>query len=478
MKYSIRTKFFMTFIIILVIFGLSLLILSNLFIDKVVISANKSLISELLNENVSYFEEIDINKSVIDTLAGRNDVGIVISEDGEIINCSSLFLCSENSEELPTYISKYFPMITESESKFFTFSYKLLDVNQLVYIYNLGDNRFVVINKALDSIVQINNLIRPLIGFIIFFFLIIGFVVTRIVANKISRPIISISDYAREIAKLNFNTNILINRKDEIGQLAQNMNHISERLHFSLEELKKANELLKEDLSKEKELDKKRTRFFSTISHELKTPITIIQGYAEGLSNNIAKKPEDVKEYLEVIIEETKKMNILVNNLLDLSRYESDNFKLNKSEYDLVELIKNTVIKYQDSIRYKTINTKVLGAKNCLVFADKFRIEQVISNIISNAVKYVDQNGLINVTIIDKEKSVRINFFNSGEKIADHELNNIWNLFYKLENSKSNITGTGLGLAIVKSIIELHHGLYGVENKINGVEFFVEIPKK
>lgn len=477
MKSSIKKKFFLTFFIILLISELSLLALSNLFLDDIVISANRILIRRVYKEYKPYLELNNVDIDKLNTISSKNDIGIVVYDNGTITACSSLFLCRGDNSKLPTYITNYFPYVNENESSSRIINLKLLNVNQLVYMYNMGNGRFVIIDKALHSIQELSQIIIGFIqitGILVF---IIGSIVIYVIGNKITKPIIKISHYANDLAHLKFDDKITITNRDEIGQLAQNMNLISERLNVALKELNERNESLREDLEKEKEMDRKRVKFFSTVSHEFKTPITIIQGYADGMKHRVVKSQEDLDGYCDVIIEESKKMGRFVNDLLNLSLYESGNFMLNKTDFDIVELINMTKNKFDEGIRDKHIQFQLEGIQSSVINADKHRVEQIVNNLISNAIKHVEDKGVIKITINEDNQYVKLSIFNNGEQIDEKETKNIWSLFYKLENNKNHI-GTGIGLAIVKSIVELHQGNYGVNNKENGVEFYIELPRK
>jgi len=477
MKLSIKKKFFLIFIIILLISELSLLALSNLFLDDIVISANKILIKNVFDENKPYFELNQMNMDQLNKIASKNDIGIVVYENKKITACISLFICQDEKPTLPTYISNYIPYVKENESSSRIIDLKLLGVNQLVYVYNLGDGRYVVIDKALHSIHEISQIITGFIqvsGILIF---ILGSFVIYLLGNKITKPIIKISRYAQDLANLKFDDKLNIVNQDEIGQLSENMNLIAKRLDFALNELNEKNKLLKEDLEKEKDIDRKRVKFFSTVSHEFKTPITIIQGYAEGMKHRVVKSQDALDEYCDVIIDESKKMGRFVNDLLNLSLYESENFMINKTNFDFVELINSIINKFNEATRERNINIQLQGVKSCMINADKYRIEQVINNLLSNASKHVEEKGLIQLTVEADKHNAKLLIYNNGERINENDINHIWSLFYKLDGNKNQI-GTGIGLAIVKSIIELHQGNYGVRNTSDGVEFYIELPLK
>ncbi len=476
MQLSIKKKFYLIFIIMLLISELVILGLSDIFLDDIVISANKVLIKKVYDEYSPYFELEDINIKTLNNITNKNDIGIVIYENGEIDSCRSLFLCEEDEPSLPTYISNYLPYIKENEYKSRIIDLELIDVYQLVNIYNLGDGKYIVINKSLHSVHEINRIVIGFVqisGIIVF---LLGSIIIFITSNKLTKPIIKISDYAKDLANLNFNNELEVVNHDEIGQLALNMNLISKKLSVALNDLNKANKKLRDDLETEKELDRKRVKFFSSVSHEFKTPLTIIQGYAEGIKHNIVKSKDGIDEYCDVIIDESKNMSYFINDLLNLSLYETDNFVLKKVEFDIVILIKKVVNKFQDYVQSIKANINIISCEKCIINADKNRIEQVITNLLTNALKFIEENGIVRITVQKYDSRVKIYFFNDGQNINEKEIKNIWSLFYKLDNGKNQM-GTGIGLSIVKSIIELHNGSYGVKNKSDGVEFYIDIPQ-
>ncbi len=476
MKSSIKKKFFRTFFIILIIIESLLLLLSNLFLDDIIISANKVLIRNVYNDYEAYFNLNQVDTHLIQNISNENDIGLVIYDHEEIIACSSLFICQGENPTIPTYISNYFPYVEEDDYASRIIDLEFLNVNQLVNTYNLGNGRYVIFNKSLDSIQEVNQIINQFIQIMGVVVLFIGSLTIYIIGNKITKPIIKINHYANDIAHLKFNHELSVTNQDEIGQLAKNMNLISKKLDIALKELNEKNEILKDDLEKEKELDRKRIKFFSTVSHEFKTPITIIQGYAEGIKHNVVKTKEGLDEYCDIIIDESKKMGSFVNDLLNLSLYESGNFMLSKSGFDFVELIENIKNKFSEAIRDKKIHFEFDPTKPYMINADKYRMEQVVNNLLSNAIKHVVDNGVIKITLEESDEKIKLSIFNNGDKIDEKEISHLWNLFYKLESNKNHI-GTGVGLAIVKSIVELHQGSYGVKNVKDGVIFFIEIPK-
>ena len=222
-----------------------------------------------------------------------------------------------------------------------------------------------------------------------------------------------------------------------------------------------------------------RKQFISDVSHELKTPIALIQGYAEGLVENVANNEESRKFYAEVILDESNKMDVLVKKLLELIKIEYGALELNNSEFDITELISEIIRKSQVIIDEKKVNVIYNKDEKVIINADEFYTEQIINNYFTNAIKNakeIEGKKEIKIEIEQKDNKTRISVFNTGENIKEEDLERIWKRFYKVDESRNRQDGgTGIGLALVKAIMERTGKKYGVENKENGVEFYFEI---
>ena len=334
---------------------------------------------------------------------------------------------------------------------------------------------------AFSSLQPVNEAVQVIKEFYLYFY--IGAIITilllsLIYSNMIAKPLIKITKTASKMANLNFTEKCEVKSEDEIGALATSLNLLSENLNESLTSLKDANAQLEKDIEKEKKLTEMRKDFVAAVSHELKTPITLIEGYTLALNDDVLEGAE--KQYfIDVIMDESKKMNNLVSDMLNLSQLESGNFKLIKEEFFLHELINPSIKKFSSLINEKHIKLRLNLIQNIKVNADWNRIEQVLTNYMTNAIRHTDNGGFITVEMINREDTVCVEVENSGNKIDATETIKIWDNFYKVDKSRTRkLGGTGLGLSIVKNIILLHGGSCGVENTTRGVKFYFTLTKQ
>jgi two-component system sensor histidine kinase VanS len=308
----------------------------------------------------------------------------------------------------------------------------------------------------------------------LFFIILLSF----IYSNMIAKPLVKINNVATKMAKLDFTEKCETKGNDEISNMAASLNFLSENLNDALTSLRSANAKLEEDIEKERSLERMRKEFVTSVSHELKTPITLIDGYAEGLRDDIFE--EDEREYyLDIIIDEARKMGSLVADMLDLSQLESGNFKLSKDTFAVADLIQFTVKKYTAVIEEKSITMEFSLVENTLINADWNRMEQVMTNFITNAIRHVNTDGTIYIRMTEVDSFIRVEVENTGSSIPEEDLSKIWDKFYKIDKSRTRkLGGTGVGLSIVKNILLLHGFNYGVENTEAGVKFYFIIPKE
>lgn len=342
------------------------------------------------------------------------------------------------------------------------------------------DNQTVVIMSTsvanLRESVALSNRFLAYVGLLS---LIAGMLIVFFMTRQITKPILKLSSLSERMGKLDFNVRYDEKRQDEIGVLGGNMNIMADKLEETISELQKANAQLQADIKKKEEIDEMRKAFIANVSHELKTPIALIQGYAEGLNDGLCEDEESRKYYTDVIMDEAGKMNSMVKQLLTLSALESGTQEISTEQFDLTELINGVIHSTRILAGEKKAEIRFSRTEPLLVWGDEFKIEEVITNYVSNAIHHVNDGGSVEITAAESGERVRVNVFNTGSSIPEEDLPHIWDKFYKVDKAHSRAYGgTGIGLSIVQAIMEAHHMPYGAENKGNGVNFWFELSTK
>lgn len=296
------------------------------------------------------------------------------------------------------------------------------------------------------------------------------------VTGKITRPIMELAHISERMAHLDFDARYEGRSRTELALLGQSINELSYALENTISELKSANNELLRDIEKKNKIDEMRKEFLSNVSHELKTPIALIQGYAEGLKEGITEDEESRNYYCEVIMDESAKMNEMVKKLLTLNQLEFGNDTVTMERFDIYALIRNYLQSVELLCKQKEINVNVRPSAPVYVWADEFMVEEVFGNYFTNAMNHVADERVIDVKLTMKGHKVRISVFNTGQPIPEESLTQIWEKFYKVDKARTRqYGGSGVGLSIVKAIMESLNQRYGVQNYDNGVEFWFEL---
>ena len=311
------------------------------------------------------------------------------------------------------------------------------------------------------------------------FVLLIGAVAIQFLSRRISEPILELAKLSERMTDLDFNVKFSGGKDEEIVFLGNHMNQLSEKLEKTISELKTANNELQRDIEQKEKRDEMRKEFLSNVSHELKTPIALVQGYAEGLKECINDDPESREFYCDVIMDEAGKMNKLVKNLLTLNELEFGNEVVTMERFDLASMIHNMLRSMQVLFEQKNVKLVYDVQEPVYAWANEFKMEQVLNNYISNALNHVDGEKIIKITIQRQDGHVRAGVFNTGKPIPEEDVGRIWDKFYKVDKARTReYGGSGVGLSIVKAIMESMHQQYGVINYDNGVEFWFELDDK
>ncbi len=335
-----------------------------------------------------------------------------------------------------------------------------------------------LIRSAMESIhdsVKISNRFLLYTGALA---IIIGSFILGYVAKRISRPILNLANISEKMTHLDFEAKYYGNGATEVELLGKNINELSSALEKTISELKTVNNELERDIEKREKIDEMRKEFLSNVSHELKTPIALIQGYAEGLREGISEDAESREYYCEVIADEAGKMNEMVKKLLTLNELEFGNDTVTMERFDLAILVKNYLQSANILLRQNNATVRMMEDGPLYVWADEYKTGEVFTNYFSNALNHLSGERIIDIKFEVKEKTVRLSVFNTGEPIPEESLPHLWEKFYKVDKARTReYGGSGVGLSIVKAIMESMHQDYGVENYENGVEFWFELEK-
>ncbi len=344
---------------------------------------------------------------------------------------------------------------------------------------NLFENHKILIQMPVASIEEAVALFNTLLLIVGVLMLIVGITVVAITSKNIAKPVKELSEIAQSMQKLDFSKKCDYNRRDEIGSLGKSINSLSEKLEQTINELFEKNEKLKKDIELKTEIDNMRKEFIANASHELKTPIALIGGYAEGLKDNIVKDEDAKALYANVIIEEAGRMQGIIHQMLDLMEIEATETILDGMDFSLKDLVDDVINSFNRIITGNSISLDVICDEDVTVFGDYKRIYQAVSNFISNAINHLDENKIISITLENSKDKVKVKVFNTGNNIPEEDMGKIWDRFYKVDKAHTReYGGTGLGLAIVRSVVEMHGGEYGAENLTNGVEFYFTLKKE
>ena len=343
----------------------------------------------------------------------------------------------------------------------------------------------VYIRMPINTIKESANISNQSLWVIAIVSVTVSGLIIMITTEKFTKPIEELNDIANRMTKLDFSRKYRIHdNDDEINELGKSINKLSDTLEDTINKLKKNNMELEKDIEAKSKIDEMRKQFISDVSHELKTPIALIQGYAEGLVENVNDDEESRNFYADVILDEANKMDVMVKKLLELMKLEYEDREFNNKNFDIVELINEVIRTSNVVLKENNIEVEFKVKEPVMVFADDFYIEQVVNNYFTNAIKNVEQvknKKKIKITIkqAKDERKYRISIFNTGKNISEENLPRIWNRFYKLDESRDRSKGGhGIGLSLVKAIMNKYNSSYGAKNKQDGVEFFFEIEKE
>lgn len=396
----------------------------------------------------------------------------ILNHDGVLLQ---LFDSSNHEIELPSQARSTFPVFVTSGIAIESDNPAAYRAEQS-YIFRFADSDKVYTLKAAGSAQEV-NLLKDTLGEIFFSMFGVVFFVAVLASIAyscyVTRPVLRISDASKRMAELDFDWRCEEGRTDELGTLAHSLNEMSQRLRDSMEELKSANEKLQADIEYERTLEQAQLDFFSAVSHELKTPITVIKGQTEGMILNVGEY-QDHNKYLMRSLEIINTMEIMVQEILTVSRMKSSKVRTKKETIRFSDMLKQEYNLFEDLIIKKGIDWKENISHGLCFDGDKILIQKAINNLIANAIAYSPENSEICLKAFSEDGEVRFLLENTGVHIPDSELPKLFDAFYRVEHSRSKRTGgSGLGLYIVKNILEQHQAEYHIENTKRGVLFTI-----
>ena len=465
---SIKTKLFLSFLGLMIAFIICGLLFNYFFLEQYFLYKAKSSFVETSNQIVDTYknnpDNIDDILNIVEQTDGIST--IIVDNNLNIRYSSQLEKAIVKSKRLSYEIEQLVQKNTNNLKRDYLFTtIKKLNTQEreIVFINHYSDNDFVILIKPMKSIsesVSISNQFYIFAGLII---LIFGVIFIYIFSKKITKPVTEMSNVATAITNLEFDKRVNYTSQDEIGSLATSINIMSEKLDYSLNKLKT-------DVERRKQL-------VLNMSHELKTPIGVIKGYAEGLKYGVVNDKEKMEKYCTVIAQECDRMDQMVREMLNLSMLETGIFELKPVEFDVCGLILETEQRFASVFEETGIKFDTDCPKNLVVTADYELIRRALDNYITNAINHAQGEKLIKVTAKKNGDCTIISVFNTGEDIPQDKIQNIWDVFYKADKARTRqYGGHGLGLSIVKLIVKLHNGKAWVENVNNGVVFYIEIP--
>ena len=347
------------------------------------------------------------------------------------------------------------------------------DVDYLEMWGEFNTGYYFMMRVPMDSIRDSVRTSNEFLGYFIIIGLAVSMILISWMSRKITTPLQELTELSKRMADLDFDAKYTSGGQNEIGQLGEHFNQMSETLERTISELKTANNQLQSDIEEKIQIDEMRKEFLSNVSHELKTPIALIQGYAEGLKEGVNDDPESRDFYCDVIMDEAGKMNRMVKNLMTLNQLEFGNDKVEFERFNLTELIGGVLQSMDILSQQKDVKLIFREENPVYVWGDEFKIEQVVRNYVSNAYNHVNEEKIIEVKILQEDGLAKVTVFNTGKPIPEEDVPRIWDKFFKVDKAHTReYGGNGIGLSIVKAIMESMHQQYGVKNYDNGVEFW------
>ena len=487
-KHSLTRQ--VTFIVSILVAGAILLcwVLNTTLLPRYYIHNKKQVLMENY-ETISNASEQDKLKSdeftvTFDNLCSNGNImTLILQPDGKVLRSSvndldtlrgelwDVLLHTDDMEVL--YSNDQYQLLRKNDTR--------LDSEYLVLVGVLENGDMILMRTAVESIRESAAISNRFLLFVGAAAIISSLLVAFFTTRHITKPLQQLTDISKRMVDLDFNAKYKSNRSNsyEVEELGNHINRLSENLERTISELKTANVELQDDIEKKIQIDEMRKEFLSNVSHELKTPLALIQGYAEGLQECINDDAESREFYCDVIIDEADKMNRMVKKLLTLNQLEFGNDQVVMERFNMTELITGVANSTKILREQKNIRLELENPEEAWVWGDEFKVEEVITNYMSNAINHADGEKMIRVFYTCSEDKLRVSVFNTGQPIPEEDLDKIWVKFYKVDKARTReYGGSGIGLSIVKAIMDSFHQQCGVINHEDGVEFWMELSTK
>ncbi|MBQ8663233.1 MAG: HAMP domain-containing protein [Eubacterium sp.] len=505
MKKSLTRQIMFAIIILVVGTIVALFVVNTTFLSKYYVFEKRNLLMESFDtlqtasENGTLYSS-DFNDD-FEAMCSSQNISVVIMEpNGRVARTSvydfstiqrqlyDVMIAGANKPRRVLYSSDNFVVEHMADSM-------MNDAEYLMLWGTLSDGNAILVRTDMESIRESSIIANKFLLYVGICALAVSMLISFGMSRRITKPVLQLTEISKKMVALDFDAKyvspkkkpffrkkadvsqnrIPISEQNELDQLGEHMNQLSSTLEKTISELKTANNQLMQDIEKKEQIDEMRKEFLSNVSHELKTPLALIQGYAEGLSECINHDQESRNYYCEVIIDEADKMNQMVKKLLTLNQLEFGNDQVTMERFNITELIHGVVNASSILLKQKEITVEMdLPTEH--VWADEFKVEEVLTNFLSNAINHAEFEKKIRIFYEKKETCLRISVFNTGKPIPQEDLENIWIKFYKVDKARTReYGGSGIGLSIVKAIMDSFHQQCGVINHEDGVEFWFEL---
>ncbi|MBY0759206.1 MULTISPECIES: sensor histidine kinase [Sellimonas] len=490
-KYSIRKQMMVIFVGLILFLLILLVSVNGLFSEWYYIQNKKMDLMNVYHEVYTVQKKGMLKDSdeieKINRMAEKNNLSILAIQvvSGEIaVEYTNVNDSQKLMDQMYSYVfnrvSGYAKVMKQTDKYVISRTRDVREGGEYLEMWGeFADSGYMLMRSPLESIRANVGISNEFILYTGILMVLVGTLLVWFFSRRISEPILELAELSKKMAKLDFNVKYTRGGDDEIAVLGESFNTMADELETTISELKTANYELQKDIRKKEQIETMRTEFIGNVSHELKTPIALIQGYAEGLKDGITDDPESMDFYCDVIIDEANKMNRMVKNLLTLNQLELGKDETQFERIDITSLISGVVQSVEILAKQKEVQIQMNTSEPVYVWADEFKIEQVVRNYISNALNHVDENCIVEIRIEEVEEKVRVSVFNSGNPIPEEDIGHIWDKFYKVDKAHTReYGGNGIGLSIVKAIMESFHQKYGVKNYENGVKFWFELDRK